>query len=437
MNILPTHLLVRSGYRCAYCRGRIADALWDREHVMARARGGEDSVRNLVAACPRCNRNKGSAVRAVDPVSGLTVPLFNPHGQRWEDHFTHSGANVVGRTPTGRATATLLFRTTEQYVPADLKWDPLEELQDETAYFYLNHLRALRLSNRFRELEAELVDPSLPPTLTAKDQELATLAFQLLRAETLFTRSRESDVRAGMALVDRLLGGAPLQPRVTSELYEMRSILCQQLATCLALESDVRTALQIQMEVARWHFTSIAILGESALRGRLRFQTMVSKYRTADEASLDTTALGIARDEAHAGDLRSLTYSADVVTSLSPNQRLFTAVAELAEEVMAVCGYGQDFDLARGIVLRRRWWTLRAMSEVRPDLDLLARDISFWRRSGMHNEIRELALSLIGVLNRVKDLRRRKLIREMAEITGRRLLRVAEPDKRTRFGHAQ
>ncbi|MDP2675317.1 MAG: hypothetical protein Q8Q00_10470 [Dehalococcoidia bacterium] len=290
-------------------------------------------------------------------------------------------------------------------------------MDDEATYFYLNHLRTLRLSNRFRELEVELADPSLPPTLAAKEQELAAFAIQLLRAETLFTRSRELDIRAGIALVDRLLEGPPMQPRVTSDLYEMRSILYQQLATSLALGGDLQMALQTQMEAARWHLTSTAVLGESALRARLRFQTMLNKYRTADDAILDTTAVGIAREEAQAGDLRSVTYSADAVISMSPNQRAFTAVAELVEEVMAVCGYGQDFDLARGIVLRRRWWTLRAISDERPDLDLLARDISFWLGSGMHNEIRELALSLTRVLDRTQDLRRRKLIREMVEIT--------------------
>ena len=51
------NILRRDGHRCQYC-GR-ADAPLTVDHVIPRAKGGEDSWENLVAACVRCNNKKG------------------------------------------------------------------------------------------------------------------------------------------------------------------------------------------------------------------------------------------------------------------------------------------------------------------------------------------------------------------------------------------
>jgi len=47
----------------------------------------------------------------VDSQSGLTVPLFNPRVQIWNDHFNWSALDptvIEGKTPVGRATITRL-----------------------------------------------------------------------------------------------------------------------------------------------------------------------------------------------------------------------------------------------------------------------------------------------------------------------------------------
>lgn len=41
-------------------------------------------------------------------MDGMIVPLFNPRTQNWNDHFQLSGEQIVGLTPTGRATVELL-----------------------------------------------------------------------------------------------------------------------------------------------------------------------------------------------------------------------------------------------------------------------------------------------------------------------------------------
>jgi hypothetical protein len=52
-----------------------------------------------------CNNAKRAQTHAVDPSTGRRVRLFNPRLQRWSRHFAWSddGTQVIGRTPTGRA----------------------------------------------------------------------------------------------------------------------------------------------------------------------------------------------------------------------------------------------------------------------------------------------------------------------------------------------
>ena len=66
---------------------------------------------NLACACPHCNDRKWAHVDAADPVTNETVPLFHPRNDLWGDHFGWSQATplqIVGNTPTGRATVSRL-----------------------------------------------------------------------------------------------------------------------------------------------------------------------------------------------------------------------------------------------------------------------------------------------------------------------------------------
>jgi hypothetical protein len=99
----------RAGDRCEYChlptRGQVA--AFPIDHVQPRSSGGQTSLDNLSLACPHCNAHKWAHTTGIDPLSGASVPLFNPRRQLWPDHFQWSAQEVgvlEGKTPSGRAT---------------------------------------------------------------------------------------------------------------------------------------------------------------------------------------------------------------------------------------------------------------------------------------------------------------------------------------------
>lgn len=56
-----SRLISRNGGRCAYCRNGFEEnggLQWD--HVVPIARGGSDSIGNLLPSCRRCNQSKGA-----------------------------------------------------------------------------------------------------------------------------------------------------------------------------------------------------------------------------------------------------------------------------------------------------------------------------------------------------------------------------------------
>ncbi|WP_435388825.1 HNH endonuclease [Laspinema olomoucense] len=76
--------------------------------IIAVKHGGQTISENLALSCLPCNRHKGSDLATCDPVSGEIVPLFNPRTQVCSEHFRLENAQIVGITPTGRATKFLL-----------------------------------------------------------------------------------------------------------------------------------------------------------------------------------------------------------------------------------------------------------------------------------------------------------------------------------------
>ena len=99
----------RAGHRCEYChlptRGQVATFPID--HIVSRRAGGTTDLENLALTCPHCNAYKWTAAEGIDPETGETVRFFHPRRESWADHFEWSAARpgeLVGRTPTGRAT---------------------------------------------------------------------------------------------------------------------------------------------------------------------------------------------------------------------------------------------------------------------------------------------------------------------------------------------
>ena len=91
---------------CEYCLSqlRFSPDPFSVEHVVPLAQGGSDEFSNLALACQGCNSRKYTAIEAIDPASGLRVPLFHPRRDIWTQHFVWSDdySLVVGVTPVGR-----------------------------------------------------------------------------------------------------------------------------------------------------------------------------------------------------------------------------------------------------------------------------------------------------------------------------------------------
>ncbi len=51
------YLLLKWGYRCAYCHKEATR--WEVDHILPRSRGGSNRVKNLALACHACNQEKG------------------------------------------------------------------------------------------------------------------------------------------------------------------------------------------------------------------------------------------------------------------------------------------------------------------------------------------------------------------------------------------
>lgn len=106
--------------RCAYCQTpeELTVTTFEIDHIVPASAGGETTLDNLCLACPACNRHKGARQSAPDPETGRIVPLYHPRQQKWSAHFAWSEdvTQIVGLTPTGRATVETLTMNRPQMV---------------------------------------------------------------------------------------------------------------------------------------------------------------------------------------------------------------------------------------------------------------------------------------------------------------------------------
>lgn len=113
-------------YRCGYCQTQqdVIGMPLHIEHIIPEAAGGSSEIENLWLACPLCNNYKGAQTHAPDPASGERVPLFNPRTHAWHEHFRWSDDNVeiIGLTPTGRATVAALKLNRPPLLRARRRW---------------------------------------------------------------------------------------------------------------------------------------------------------------------------------------------------------------------------------------------------------------------------------------------------------------------------
>lgn len=109
---LRERVAAQAGHRCGYCRTSafLAGAIFEIDHIVPESFGGLTEEENLWLACPACNGRKGNRIAALDPITGEHVRLFDPRRQAWSQHFAwnETGDEIIGLTPTGRATVAAL-----------------------------------------------------------------------------------------------------------------------------------------------------------------------------------------------------------------------------------------------------------------------------------------------------------------------------------------
>lgn len=128
----PRYALVsaRAGHRCEYCHApeAIFNFPFEVEHVIPSGQGGTDSEDNWALACRSCNLFKSDVVHGTDSETGMTVALFHPRHEVWEEHFAAvvDEGIVIGLTPTGRATVDRLRMNSPTQRFARQQWHRLD-----------------------------------------------------------------------------------------------------------------------------------------------------------------------------------------------------------------------------------------------------------------------------------------------------------------------
>ncbi|MBU1660350.1 MAG: HNH endonuclease [Chloroflexi bacterium] len=135
VNVIATQLRdqVRSRFlaRCAYCHTpeSLTVTTFEIDHIVPFSAGGDTAPDNLCLSCPTCNRHKGVRQSAPDPDNGDAVPLYHPQKDKWNDHFLWNTdtTQIIGLTPTGRATIEALHINRPQVVHLRKLWAKMGE----------------------------------------------------------------------------------------------------------------------------------------------------------------------------------------------------------------------------------------------------------------------------------------------------------------------
>ena len=115
----------RAKLRCEYCHTQQAVVGYlEIDHIVPESVGGKTTLFNLCLACTRCNRFKSDFLAGIDPESGEEMPLFDPRGHTWSQHFqwNESGTALIGLTATGRATVARLQMNRSDIIRARRLW---------------------------------------------------------------------------------------------------------------------------------------------------------------------------------------------------------------------------------------------------------------------------------------------------------------------------
>ena len=107
---IRTQVRDRARNRCEYCRmpAEFDSADFQVDHVRPQKHRGATKLENLAWACFPCNNHKGPNLTGIDPQTDSIAAVYDPRTQAWTEHFEWDGPELVGLTPTGRATIAVM-----------------------------------------------------------------------------------------------------------------------------------------------------------------------------------------------------------------------------------------------------------------------------------------------------------------------------------------
>jgi hypothetical protein len=112
--------------RCTYCQTSEANCgiPLTIDHIQPISKDGATSFENLCLACRACNEFKAALTEVTDPLTGETVPIFNPRTQSWSEHFRWSAdaTRIELLTTNGRATIITLRMNREAILVTRARW---------------------------------------------------------------------------------------------------------------------------------------------------------------------------------------------------------------------------------------------------------------------------------------------------------------------------
>lgn len=74
-------LFARDGHLCMYCGGQFSPRGLSRDHIVPLSQGGNDSWKNVVSACKRCNNRKAGRTPERAGMELLAVPFVPTHAE--------------------------------------------------------------------------------------------------------------------------------------------------------------------------------------------------------------------------------------------------------------------------------------------------------------------------------------------------------------------
>lgn len=395
---------------CAYCKSRLHPG-HHYDHVRPKAKGGSNEHRNLVPVCSRCNTAKSDTWTPIrDPYRGAEVAWFDPREEVWHHHFKFVRSEVVGVSPTGRATCAVLFRPLSAPSTSLVSFAPSDVASDialvETIVWLIAEQQEGRYGQSLRaptHLSSWIGSDRAQPG----DRWLADFAAHWLPTMARWKRGTARDLHVSWQQSlryyrrGRLVNEPPHAERFRLEWVATNAIL---LATLYEVGGDTARSVRFREFAANVYSRVGAdpLIGDPLLAWRSVSNQMVLQQ---DPVRIDTPTMeSIAQQE----ESLAFQVGGDWVDAIvrSGNETPYSVIEaawEIVDRMMQVSTYGAGGDLAQSVGLRRRWWLLQFRLVQPIDMDLLYWDVRYWARNRLRSEIR-LLLSDLSRLKVQRDV---------------------------------